>query len=187
LVLRKRIAPEQARIFGKHTYMYNAPWWTLFTNLIIVVLWALTERLDAMFNAAQAYPGWGFLDWLANRYVYLSCNDVYETKPCGAGAIAYYFPTDAYKYPLVIFCPAFFTSIQSLDDAIQKIDDNLNLQQNSLNLESRAMVLFTSFSISVGVRHRNAAGLRREKVAQTTGSCWAVNRQCPTHQEQPNS
>jgi hypothetical protein len=92
-----------------------------------------------MFNAARAYPGWGFSDWWKNRYVFLSCIDELQSKPCGLGPVnAYYTPDKRYGYPLVVFCPRFFSELPSLDDAIKKVDNNPDLKQNSMNIQSQA-------------------------------------------------
>jgi hypothetical protein len=92
-----------------------------------------------MFNAARAYPGWGFSDWWKNRYVFLSCIDELQSKPGGLGPVnAYYTPDKRYGYPLVVFCPRFFSELPSLDDAIKKVDNNPDLKQNSMNMQSQA-------------------------------------------------
>lgn len=100
-----------------------------------------------MFNAAQAYRGWGLSDYFAGRYVYLSCNNEDDDRACASGgkypngnAIAYFSSKRTYGYPLVVFCDPFFNSpkVGSLDDAIKQVDENKDYQQNSLNMRTRA-------------------------------------------------
>ncbi|KAL9598124.1 MAG: hypothetical protein Q9219_004680 [cf. Caloplaca sp. 3 TL-2023] len=92
---------------------------------------------DAMLKAANAYPGWGFSDWWNSRYVQISCKD--ELNECGDTTPAYTANSvKKYKYPLVVFCPVFFTKLPSHSDVVAKIDKNKNLQQNLANMRSRA-------------------------------------------------
>ncbi|KAI9847632.1 MAG: hypothetical protein M1837_002206 [Sclerophora amabilis] len=93
---------------------------------------------DSMYKAGDAYPGWGFSDWWHNRYVALSCLD--PKGICKSGKYGAYFDTANrdYGYPLVEFCPEFFTVLVSHDEAVKKIDEDQNLQQNVANLRSQA-------------------------------------------------
>lgn len=93
--------------------------------------------VDALVKAANAYPGWGLSDWWSDRYVQLSCID--EGNSCGDKYAAYFAPKNHdYGYPLVVFCPAFFTQLPSHGDVVAKIDGNKDLQQNLANMRSRA-------------------------------------------------
>ena len=90
-----------------------------------------------MLKAANAYPGWGISDWWNNRYVQLSCID--EANECNGNFAAYFDSTNRkYGYPLVVFCPEFFTKLPSHSDVVAKIDGNKDLQQNLANMRSRA-------------------------------------------------
>jgi len=71
--------------------------------------------------------------------VFLSCIDESASKPCAKGTVnAYFTPDRKYGYPLLVFCPRFFTKVPSLDDAIASIDANKDYQQNAINLQTRA-------------------------------------------------
>ncbi|KAL8885017.1 MAG: hypothetical protein Q9205_005625 [Flavoplaca limonia] len=92
---------------------------------------------DAMLKASNAYPGWGISDWWNSRYVQISCKD--EKNDCGDTTPAYTANGEKqYGYPLVVFCPVFFTKLPSHSDVVAKIDKDKNLQQNLANMRSRA-------------------------------------------------
>jgi hypothetical protein len=91
-----------------------------------------------MYNAAQAYPGWGISDYFYGRYVFLSCID--EDGDCASGKVVAYYSSDRkYKYPLVVFCEPFFSSpkVPSLADAINEINTNNDYKQNSMNMRTK--------------------------------------------------
>ena len=103
---------------------------------------ALTEvtlhRIDAMYKAANAYPGWGLSDWWNDRYIQISCID--EGNECSDTIPAYNMRRKRdYGYPLIVYCPVFFSSkLPSHKEAVAKIDNNKALQQNLANMRSRA-------------------------------------------------
>ena len=93
--------------------------------------------IDALLKAADAYPGWGLSDWWNDRYVQLSCTD--EANECKGQSAAYFYKSKHdYGYPLVVFCPEFFTKLPSHSDVVANIDGNKDLQQNLANMRSRA-------------------------------------------------
>lgn len=94
-----------------------------------------------MLKAASAYPGWGLSDWWNDRKVQLSCID--EGNECGGNSAAYFYSSKHdYGYPLVVFCPEFFTKLSSHSDVVAKIDKNNDLRQNLANMRSRATTFF---------------------------------------------
>ncbi|KAJ6608106.1 hypothetical protein B0H10DRAFT_2068968, partial [Mycena sp. CBHHK59/15] len=71
------------------------------------------------FARAAAYqPKWD--DWLKNSYVNLTCND--PAGLCSPAMSAYHVRPEPKPYPLLNFCPLFFTQ-RSLEEAVQYAAD----------------------------------------------------------------
>lgn len=137
--------PYQQFIFGE-SHPGTQPK-TLIVDTLLLLLPSLSEIqcytlltrscIDAMLKAANAYPGWSLSDWWEDRYVQLSCID--EGNECEGKSAAYFYSSKHdYGYPLVVFCPEFFTKLSSHSDVVANIDGNKDLQQNLANMRSRA-------------------------------------------------
>lgn len=113
------------------------------TQRLQMTKWAfrILTIADTLERASSALPGWGFWDWVENKYVQLNC-DTSLAKGCAKNTTVAVTSNGNknFGYPLITFCDIYFdpNSFRSHADAVEKIDKNENQEQlNVLNLRSQ--------------------------------------------------
>lgn len=123
----------------------------IFSKTGSCLLWSSHSLTPAatLDRAASAYRGTGAADWILNRYVMLSCEDVSRRKDCDLGRVVAYNDVDnkEFRYPLIIFCPIYFSHLRRFDDALDVMRQNHNrAQENTMNLRSQGIVVDAAFN-----------------------------------------
>ena len=89
---------------------------------------------DTLYRATQAYRGWGWDDYWANRRVTVLCHDTSDSE-CAGSSPAYTQSESNQLYPVIIFCPPFFNNLSSHNDLVNKIKEDTT-DQMKLNLRN---------------------------------------------------
>jgi len=99
--------------------------------------------IDTLFRGSVAYRGTGLSDWWYDRYVSVSCQDFFGD--CSQGLFAGYTDNSKTKskYPLIVYCPAFFTHLKTHAEQVAAIqsDRTGQLRLNVRNLRSQGEFL----------------------------------------------